>query len=65
MTVEEAIRRTIQAFPFNGYMLAEKDKGKGTCSNIGKTALRYLKPGSTIFDFLAVGRVIEQPFYSF
>lgn len=51
MTVEEAIRRTTEAFPFDGYMLSEKDKEKGPYSNIAKTVLRYLKPGSTILDF--------------
>jgi 2-polyprenyl-3-methyl-5-hydroxy-6-metoxy-1,4-benzoquinol methylase len=51
MIVEEAIQRTIEAFPFDGYMLPEKDKEKGAYSNIAKTVLRYLEPGSRILDF--------------
>lgn len=51
MTVEEAIRRTIEAFPFDGYMLYGKDGKKGAYQNIAKTVLHYLEPGSTILDF--------------
>ncbi len=50
MTVEEAIRRTIEEFPVDGYMTPE-DTVKGAYSNIANTALRYLKPGSSILDF--------------
>ena len=50
MTVDVAIRRAIEEFPFEGYMLSEKT-AKGAYSNIVNTAVRYLQPGSTILDF--------------
>ena len=50
MTVDVAIRRTIEEFPFEGYILPEKTV-KGAYSNIANIALRYLQPGSTILDF--------------
>lgn len=50
MNVDVAIRRTIEEFPFEGYMLPEP-RVKGAYSNIANIALRYLQPGSTILDF--------------
>lgn len=50
MTVDSAIMRTIEQFPFEGYMFPEKTL-KGAYSNIAETVLRYLLPGSTILDF--------------
>jgi len=50
MTVNEAIQRTKDEFPFKGYILPEK-KGGGAHSNIAEVALKYLKPGSTILDY--------------
>jgi 2-polyprenyl-3-methyl-5-hydroxy-6-metoxy-1,4-benzoquinol methylase len=50
MTIDEAIRRTIEEFPFEGYMTPEATV-KGAYSNIANTALCYLQPGSKILDF--------------
>jgi SAM-dependent methyltransferase len=50
MTVDEAIRRLIDEFPFKGYLTPEKTV-KRRCSNIAYTVLRYLQPGNTILDF--------------
>lgn len=47
MTVDEAIRRTIEEFPFEGYMLPEK----GAYVHIANIALRHLKFGDSILDF--------------
>jgi len=49
-SIEDAIRQTLEEFPFEGYMLPEKTV-KGAYSNIAKIALSYLTPGSTILDF--------------
>lgn len=49
MTVDEAIRRAVEEFPFEGYILPEI--AKGAYLNIANIALRYLQPGSTILDF--------------
>lgn len=52
MTTDEAIRRAISEFPFEGYMGSPHEKTiKGAYSNIADTALRHLKPGSAILDF--------------
>ena len=51
MTIDEAIRRTIETFPFEGYMTPEEGKTKGAYSNIADTVLRHLQPGSAILDF--------------
>ena len=50
MTIDEAIRRAIEECPFEGYMSPKKTV-KGAYSDIAKTILRYLQPGSTILDF--------------
>ena len=50
MKVDVAIKRTIEEFPFEGYMLPEGTV-KGAYSNIANIALRYLQPGSKILDF--------------
>lgn len=50
MTIDAAIQRTIDEFPFKGFMVPEKTV-KGAYSNTARTALRYLKPGSKILDF--------------
>lgn len=49
MAVDVAIRRTIEEFPFEGYILPEAIKG--AYSDIANIALRYLQPGSAILDF--------------
>ena len=49
MTKEEALRRTVEKFPFKGYMRAE-EMVKGAYSSIADVALRYLQPGSAILD---------------
>ncbi|WP_157639827.1 hypothetical protein [Lamprocystis purpurea] len=51
MTIDEAIRRTIETFPFEGYMTPEEGKTKGAYSSIADTVLRHLQPGSAILDF--------------
>ena len=51
MTIDEAIRCTIDEFPFKDYVIQENAaSSKGSYSNIADTALRYLQPGSTILD---------------
>ena len=50
MIVDAAIRRTVDEFPFKGYMLP-KNTIREAYSNIAKIVLRYLRPGSTILDF--------------
>lgn len=47
MSIEEAIQRTIDVFPFEGYITPER----GAHSNIAKTVIKYLEPGSRILDF--------------
>lgn len=49
MTIDEAIRCTIDEFPFKGYMNPENTV-KRAYSNIADTALRYLQTGATILD---------------
>jgi SAM-dependent methyltransferase len=49
MTSEEAIRRTIERFPFEDYIPATAQTG--AYATIGQTALRYLRPGARILDF--------------
>lgn len=51
MTIDEAIRRTIETFPFEGYMTPEEGKRKGVYFNVADTVLRHLQPGSAILDF--------------
>ncbi|MCX6142885.1 MAG: class I SAM-dependent methyltransferase [Ignavibacteriales bacterium] len=52
MTTDEAIRRAVEIFPFEGYMCTPHDKTvKGAYSNIADMARRYLQPGSAILDF--------------
>jgi len=50
MTIDEAIQRTIEEFPFQGYMTSA-ETANGAHSNISNTVLRYLRPGSAILDF--------------
>ena len=50
MTIDQAIRRTIEEFPFEGYMTREETV-KRVYPNIADTVLRYLQPGSAILDF--------------
>ncbi|WP_211942375.1 hypothetical protein [Cylindrospermopsis raciborskii] len=45
--IEQAVRRTIETFPFQSYMA----EGKGAYYNIARTVQRYLEPGSAILDF--------------
>lgn len=47
MHIEQAVRRTIETFPFQSYMA----EGKGAYYNIARTVQRYLEPGSAILDF--------------
>jgi 2-polyprenyl-3-methyl-5-hydroxy-6-metoxy-1,4-benzoquinol methylase len=50
MTVDAAIRRALEEFPFQGYMRPEP-AARGPYSNVANTVLRHLRPGSTILDF--------------
>lgn len=50
MTIDEAIQRVINEFPFEGYVTPE-GVASGAYSNVAKTALRYLQHGSSILDF--------------
>ncbi len=47
MVIDESIRRVFEDFPFDDYMAPNC----GAYSNLAKTALSYLQPGSTILDF--------------
>ena len=50
MTIEKAIQSVVKKFPFKGYMTS-RSKARGIFSNIAKTVVRYLRPGSRILDF--------------
>jgi len=50
MTIEDAIRDVIRRFPFDGYMTPESAE-KGAYSNIARTVMGYIPPGSKILDF--------------
>lgn len=50
MTIDEALRRVTEEFPFEGHMAPEGSM-RGAIPSIAKTALRYLQPGSAILDF--------------
>ncbi len=47
MTIDEAIRRAKEEFPFKDYVESERDR----CFGIAETALRYLPPDAKILDF--------------
>jgi SAM-dependent methyltransferase len=49
MTIDEAIKRVADEFPFKGFAPLE-NKIKGAYSNIAETALRYLSPGAKVLD---------------
>jgi hypothetical protein len=50
MTIDEAIERTINIFPFKEYINPEK-REKGTHQDIARTVLHHLKTGGRILDF--------------
>tara|TARA_B100000029_G_scaffold146386_1_gene141699 strand:+ start:295 stop:1188 length:894 start_codon:yes stop_codon:yes gene_type:complete len=50
-TIYEAIERTFNMFPFEGYIRPEYVKSQGPYSNIGNIVLKYLPRGSSILDF--------------
>lgn len=50
MTIEEAIQRVTEIFPFEGYMAPKEGEIKEVYSNIANTVLRHLQPGSSILD---------------
>jgi SAM-dependent methyltransferase len=47
MSINQAIRRIIEIFPFEGYTAHQE----GAYSNIAHTVQRWLQPGSAILDF--------------
>ena len=50
MTVQEAVARTIERFPFEGYM-TPGGHPRATYQTVGSAALRHLEPGAKILDF--------------
>ena len=50
MTVSEAVRETIEAFPFPGYM-TPGGVPRATYFTVGEAVARHLGPGATILDF--------------
>jgi len=50
MTPEEAIRLTVERFPFQEYMITGTE-AESAYLNIANTVLRYLRPGDKILDF--------------
>jgi SAM-dependent methyltransferase len=50
MTIDEAIRKVLAEFPFEGYMTPGNTL-KGSYRSIADVVVRHLKPGATILDF--------------
>ena len=50
MKTEEAVRLTVEKFPFKEYMTVGSSI-RGTYSDVANTVVRHLRPGSRILDF--------------
>ena len=50
VTPEQALTKVVEQFPFDGYMLSNRER-KRMYLDIAGTVLSYLKPGDTILDF--------------
>src|SRR3954462_15326499 len=51
LSLDQAVEAANEKFPIRGYMSSSSTTVRRSYFNIARTVARYLKPGSTIFDF--------------